>query len=293
MVSLTKKRSNFLIVMMVAVVMMISFMISGAMVASATSGGEIATVSVNNVTGALSEKVYDKLVTLGRKYDCSGGGVLLTKDLFTDIGSTGNKYYIINESGYNRLTSSAQSNLINDLDACAKEAVSENPNTYSDETITNWYQRLQSQDGVGSKMLNVILSQTKPDFITANKIYQPFSGLVGTALGLGAVLIMAALGIVMVADISYITLPPVRLFAGEESERKGVKTYIFSHDATYAVEQAENNDGGDGNAKQALGIYFKRRVIMLIMLGICLLYLVSGRIYQFVGLILDLVSGFA
>ena len=83
------------------------------------------------------------------------------------------------------------------------------------------------------------------------------------------------------------------MFAGEESERKGVKSCIFSHDATYAVEQAENNDKGDGSPKQALGIYFKRRVIMLIMLGICLLHLISGRIFSIVGSILDLVSGFA
>ena len=59
-----------------------------------------------------------------------------------------------------------------------------------------------------------------------------------------------------------------------------------------AVKVAEESDSSDGNKKQALGIYLKRRIFMLILLGICLLYLVQGQIYTFVGWILDLVSGF-
>ena len=140
-------------------------------------------------------------------------------------------------------------------------------------------------------MLNMILKNTNPDFVTANKIYQPFSGLVGTLLGLGAVLIMAFLALVMICDIAYISLPPVRLFAGDEQNGK-VSSKLFSHDAIYAVQCAENDDKGDGSPKQALGIYFKRRVFMLILLGICLLYLIQGQIFSLVGMVLDLVSGF-
>lgn len=281
MVRLTKSKSNFLIVIMVAVVMTISFLMMGFGVRADST-----------VTAGFSKEVYDKVKGDNKTYEKTGGGVVKAETLIgtTDEGTV--KLYKINEATYSTLTSAEQSRFINDLNDYANAVVSANADKYSDETVTDWYQVLQQQEGVGSKMLNVILSQTKPDFVTANRIYKPFSGLVGTALGLGAVLIMAALGIVMVADIGYITLPPVRLFAGEEGDRKGVKSYIFSHDATYAVQQAENNDGGDGNAKQALGIYFKRRVIMLILLGICLLYLVSGQIFGVVGKILDLVSGF-
>ena len=42
----------------------------------------------------------------------------------------------------------------------------------------------------------------------------------------------------------------------------------------------------------ALGVYFKYRWLELVVLGICLLYLVSGNIYSFVAWVLDLVSGF-
>jgi hypothetical protein len=141
--------------------------------------------------------------------------------------------------------------------------------------------------------MNVILEDTKPDFVAANKIYKPLSSVVNVVLGVIAVMIMAFLGIVMVADIAYITLPPVRLFVADSNDGKHGSTAkvasskIFSHDALYAVKQAEEGDDG----RQALGIYFKRRVMMLILLGICLMYLVQGQLYTFVGRILDLLSG--
>ena len=106
---------------------------------------------------------------------------------------------------------------------------------------------------------------------------------------------MSLLGLVIVADIAYIALPPVRIFAeeGGEGKKGGIRSHLFSYEATQAVKIAENGGGnGNGETKQALGIYFKRRVVMLIVLGICLMYLVNGQIYTLVGWILDLVSGF-
>ena len=67
---------------------------------------------------------------------------------------------------------------------------------------------------------------------------------------------------------------------------------MFSDDALYAVKVAEESSDAGGSKKQALGVYLKRRIPMLVLLGICLLYLVSGSIYTLVGYILDLVSGF-
>lgn len=288
MVCKTKQRNHSLVIAIVlTLIMAISFLMSGVIVRADASTPQ-----------QFSEKVYNSMGTYADKtYTTSGGGSYKMSELL--IKSTDQSIkdvYIVNETRYNELTSNAQTEFLTDLNTVANAVITADQaagNTdYTDESLTNWYAILQQQDGVGSKMLNMILSNTKPDFVSANKIYQPFSGLVGTVLGLGAVLIMAFLAIVMVADIAYITLPPVRLLVEEGEGGKGVKSKLFSHDATYAVQVAESQDSGNGSPKQALGIYFKRRVFMLILLGICLLYLIQGEIFGLVGKILDLVSGF-
>lgn len=225
------------------------------------------------------------------KYEVDGGGYLSGKELFEGNGNDG---YILNEDEFSKLTSAAQTRLVGDIAQESTNAVETVPEV-SDSTVQNWWRELQSLDGVGTKFMNEILKNTKPDFVTANAIYQPFSGLVSTILGLIAVLLMAFLGIVLVCDICYIALPPVRNFVADDDGGHGkiAKSKMFSYDAIYAVQCAEqNSDGGSGSGKQALGIYLKRRVVMLIILGICLMYLIQGQIYTFVGWILDLVSGF-
>lgn len=227
------------------------------------------------------------------EYEVDGGGSLSGSELFEGSPTDG---YDLQEDEFTSLTSSAQTEVVEDIADNSYDAIdSDKADGVTESTVQNWWKELQTKDGVGSKFMNEILKNTKPDFVTANAIYQPFSGLVGTILGLLAVLIMAFLGIVMVADISYIVLPPVRnLVADDDNERgKVVKSKVFSHDAIYAVQCAEDtSDGGSGGGKQALGIYLKRRIVALILLGICLMYLIQGQVYTAVGWVLDLLRGF-
>lgn len=244
-------------------------------------------VSEEQAKQNLTTYVYGKMSQT--EYTLAEGGSIKGSDLFTGKPSEG---YDLNEKQFTKLSSKAQSQVVSDIAKYSNEAVeSDSVRGVEESTVQNWWKTLQTKDGVGSKFMGEILKNTKPDFVNANKIYQPFSGLVGTLMGVGAVLIMAFLGLTMVADIAFITLPPLRLAVDEKG---GTSSKIFSHDAILAVQIAENGSGGadGGEKKQALGIYFKRRVIMLIVLGICLMYLVQGQIYTLVGYILDLVSGF-
>lgn len=250
---------------------------------------------------SLSNGVY---TDVGKNtYQYAGGGSVAGTGLFeqvktsaTDTASNG--YWTVKESEFNKLSSSEQTRFLTDVVDSTNEIVADGSSTYKevdDSTAQEWWKRLQSKTGVGSKFMAVLLKDTKPDFVAANAIWKPFSGPVGVLLGLGAVIIMSLLGLVIVADIAYIALPPVRIFAeeGGEGKKGGIRSHLFSYEATQAVKIAENGGGnGNGETKQALGIYFKRRVVMLIVLGICLMYLVNGQIYTLVGWILDLVSGF-
>lgn len=244
-------------------------------------------VSEEQAKQNLTTFVYGKMSQT--EYSLKEGGSIKGSDLFEGKPSEG---YDLNEKAFASLSSKAQSQVVSDIALYSNTAVEDDSvRGVEESTVQSWWKQLQTKEGVGSKFMGEILKNTKPDFVTANQIYEPFSGLVGTIMGIGAVLIMAFLGLVMVLDISYITLPPIRL-AVDESKSRGSSSKLFSHDAIYAVQVAEEGGNGDGEKKQALGIYFKRRVVMLIILGICLLYLVQGQIYTLVGYILDLVSGF-
>ena len=88
-------------------------------------------------------------------------------------------------------------------------------NGITSATVTGLLQKLQTKKGMGSKLLTEILKDTKPDYVRARSIYQPFSGIIGTILGLGEILIMALLGIVTVSDLAYIVIPMYRGLMGD------------------------------------------------------------------------------
>lgn len=235
-------------------------------------------------------------------YELQGGGTIAYGDVVGPPSgvenSTFKKGYV--NSNFTKLTSKSQEKLLTDMNSVADGVVEDTGSSnaiVSDQTKTNWLTNLQQYNGVGTQLMNSILQNTKPDYATANRIYEPFSGIVGTCLALGAILIMAFLGITMVLDLSYIGIPAFRMMVGgDDKGGKDGKPKFISWEAVSAVTQAEGGNGGSGqdgsSNKVAVGIYFKKRVIMLIVLGVCLLYLISGQIYTLVSWILDLVSGF-
>ena len=252
-------------------------------------------VSVFATTSSSPEEAYRKLTQSVQKeissntYELKGGGYIAGANLFVLNTTDNSNSYDLDESAFQTLTSSAQSQLVSDIAKASTAQVGNNGIT--DETVDSWWSHLQSKPGVGSKFLATVLEDTNPDFVTARKWYKPFSGPISTILAVMAILVMSLLGIVIAADIFYITIPPVRLFVDEKGDNGNVPvSKIFSHAAISAVKEVE--EGNDASSKKhAIGIYFKNRVIEIIILCICLLYLVNGQIYTFVGWILDLVSG--
>lgn len=238
-------------------------------------------------------------------YKTSGGGYLIYSELVTADSN------IIDEAKFKTLTASSKQAFLQDLLTICNAAVWETENNGScgtsritNDTVTDVMDVLQQKSGMGSQLLATLLANTKPDYVTANRIYAPFSGVIGTIMGLLAILTMALLGVTMALDIAYIVIPAFQLLLdgdtdgagqGGGSATKGMSK-IISQAARTAVSAANDGGGaggqtGSGN-KMALGVYFKYRWKELIVLGICLLYLVQGQIYSFVAWILDLVSGF-
>lgn len=256
---------------------------------------------------SLCEKAKeDKNVAVGwdyssSKYKCSDGSYLL----YSELVSTGSTTDLVNDTALNKLTTGAKNDFLTDYyNAAQAYATFSEENDMSDgvtaETMTNWMELLQNESGVGSQLMTTLMSQTKPDYVTANRIYAPFSGTVGTVLGIVSILLMAFLAITMVLDLAYIAIPAFQLFIDGDGngggQGGGKKKSFISHEAMEAVQMAEGGQGGGGqnggSNKLAVSIYFKKRVLMLVVLGICLLYLVSGNIFALVGWFIDLLSGF-
>lgn len=243
----------------------------------------------------LSTEVHT--VISSNSYEMEGGGTLKGSQLLV---KSENGLYDLDKTEYAKLNSKGRNALASDIVNATNDAVENGEKTgVTEETASNWLKHLQQNPGFGSKILQETLKNTGPDFVTANQIYQPFSGLISTILGLGAILIFAFLGLVIVCDIAYITIPPFRLVMGGDSDGGGgmggggggAKSKLVSAQAVNAV-QAEENSGGDGKQKSALGTYFKTRIVSLIVLGLCLVYLIQGQIYVLIGWLLDLLNGF-
>lgn len=206
-------------------------------------------------------------------YELAGGGSVKGSLIYSCNGSS--EYGTFTEANYNKLTSESQTRLLQDmLKAMDNDKFS--TKTY-DGAKKSWLGEVNKH--AGSDMLTAILAGQQPDYATAKTLYAPIQKPINTLLGLGSIITVSVLALSMVADLIYMSLPPISMMMGDDPK------YI-SREAKYAVNQS-----GSGE-KEPLGIYFKKKAIQMCILGICLLYLIQGRIYNLVQMILNLLSGF-
>lgn len=252
--------------------------------------------TTNNIKWAADAKAF-----LNKTYKVDGGGTLKYSQMF---GGTDVSLCYLNKAAFDKLNSDGKRKFLEDFfssaNACVAYSDANKPsahNAVSDETVTDVYNNLQSVDGMGTLLMASLLQNTKPNFVAANNIYEPFSGVVGTILGFLSIIIMALLGVTMALDILYITIPAFQLIIGDAKSGQGqqngaakIGAKIVSTEAVKAVEASQA--GQNGEYKSAIGTYFGYRWKSLVLLGICLLYLVSGQIYTLVAKIIDLLSGF-
>ena len=212
------------------------------------------------------------------KYEVEGGGYMYGKDVLSDKDSAGN--YDVSETQFSKLSKKGQQSFTTDMmksmdDAATtdqKQQITQKTTNVTDQTTQNWLKELQDNPGMGSRILQQTLGQTKPDFVSANAIYRPFSGMVGTLIALVAIIMMAM----------YITVPPARGLVKEDGTSR-----LVSHEAISAVKAVEDGDGKG----VALGYYLKKRFVSILVLAFCLVLLIQGEIFNFVGTMVDLTFG--
>lgn len=155
--------------------------------------------------------------------------------------------------------------------------------TDSDQTcIIEGFKQTGTKDG--TTLMTILFGNTKPDWVSAYKIIAPFNGPIGTILGAGTMFMSMALIVVILCDVFYMTIPWFRVKGDSKEDIRWV-----SFEAKQAVEKVEG--GGEGKKTQVLWEYLKHKVVMLFLFGLCILYLLCGNIFKFLGYLLDLASG--
>lgn len=307
------KRYNRILVLMMTVVLMCSTIFIHA---GATGGTAISQLDAQNalIEAITSGKVESNIVSVDvstNTYKTEGGGYKAYIAIVDIPQNLSNSKYV-NKTAYDSLTSSAQKQFLTDMysisNAILKINESEgyytgtgqfaNLSAVTDETVQNMNLVLQNEVGLGSAMLMQILDGTDPNFVAANQILTPFKGPFGTFTAVLAILAFILLGGHMALDILYMANPSVQLFfgAGEGGgDGKGGNKLgrIISKPARYAVEQSENGGGGDGKGagKNVFLTYLGKRWLDLLGMSLCVLYLVSGKLFPLIADLIDLVSG--
>lgn len=296
----TKRSQKVLAIIMLSLMMLGSFMYLKPKADGAdTSAAEAEAALKTAVYQGSITTSYDMLDFATDEFKTEGGGF----KLYTSISNYDN---YINADVFSTLKAGEKQKFLKDELQIGNAMVYATENDdplgggVTSDTLNGMLQTLQDKSGMGSQLLATLLSETKPDYATANRLYKPFSGVVGTILGVISILIMALLGITMALDIAFIVIPAFQLIMGGDDGGNGKEGSKFSKlisvEARNAVNAAEGGGGAGGQDgsghKMALGIYFKARWKGLVILGICLLYLVQGQIYSFVAWVIDLLSGF-
>lgn len=275
----------------------LSFAVGGSNVAFASSQKSATQEKVGEAQQKLNEKMANAVEN--KTYTVEGGGTVEGKVVYDSSNIAGG---YVNKTVFDELDKKGQEQFLSDMSAAADAVIAEdkaalqngNPSSSMVTTATkeNWLANLQKGTGAGSALMRQVTSQNQLNFAEANRILTPFNGLAGTAMAVGAIVLMSILGIVFVLDLSYIALPPFRMMCDAMGGENGKDTdgpKFISYEAKSAIKLAEEQ-GQDAGKKVAVAEYFKKRIIMLIALGLCLAYLVNNQLYTFVGWILDLCS---
>ncbi len=147
------------------------------------------------------------------------------------------------------------------------------------------YNFVSEQDEAVASLVRQLSNDVNPDFAHAYSWFKPFSGGISTFLGFVCLALFTLLGIMMILDLSYLAIPIYRAW---KDKTNGECPKRISREAFYAMRECEKDNR---EYKSAVGLYLKLKIKQIVLLGICLLYLVGGKLYVLVATIIDSLSG--
>ena len=238
----------------------------------------------------------------GEKYQVEGGNSVTGEVLFGNASGTTEDSSIeeaLRSDLYNSLEVTSRDKLLNHLKETSDQVLLDNSNKgnfFTNATLTKFWQNVSNKYNLGSNFINSLTNDIKPDLTGARQGLSKVTKVVNSVLGYIAIIIMFAISITMILDIAYITIPFFQGVIGNDGTASGgngnKRSFKFVSDDAINAGSNKGGGGSNGEGKNPLLVYFKSRILALIILGICLMYLINGQIYAFVGSILDMIGGF-
>lgn len=152
------------------------------------------------------------------------------------------------------------------------------------KTKNKVYNFIANQDVPVTNAMKYLQTDANADFVEAKKLFDPFSGVIGTILGVLCVAVFLFTGLSIVFDVFYLVLPGVQMVLERGEENK--KPFGVSKEAYASLKDSEK----DGEYHNVLSIYMKRRIWLILIMSICIGYLISGAIYDLVVFFIDAFS---
>ena len=138
---------------------------------------------------------------------------------------------------------------------------------------------------------------TAEQMATASNTLSPFTNFCGTVVGGAITIIFAGVFVITVADLLYISLPPLRPLLFKNQQGEGSKRQLISDEALSIVANGGNGGGsssggdmmgggfgaqpqssGSGKSSSKIVAYFKARFVFMIFLVITTMVLTSSVI---------------
>lgn len=151
------------------------------------------------------------------------------------------------------------------------------------------YNFVSEADTAVSTLVRQLSNDVQADFASAYATFRPFSGTLGWIMGCIALGIFVALAFTVLLDMAYINLPAVQMMLSGYAEKHPGRG-IVSVEAVKAVKECASKEGTD--YVNPLWVYMRCKTKQFVALGICLLYLVSGKLFTLVAYVVDLFNGF-
>lgn len=154
----------------------------------------------------------------------------------------------------------------------------------NDKVKNKLFNFIADQDTTSSAAIRNLKVDAQTDLATASSILKPFTGTISIILGVICLLVVLLLGVGTVLDIAYIALPMSRVLYTNNDERRPL---LLSQEAYSSVVDGENSVGS-GNYVSAIALYMRRRIIVLLCVGLAIIYLVTGQIFDIIGFFVDM-----
>lgn len=253
--------TKIIAILILTLVAFVGLGVSGASEAQANSTSNVVDLGKNNATLTAVVSEVNKLSEDRIMSYASSTGILA-----------------FDNQAYSRFTSVEQRDYMSDALGYIKKS------RLNDKVKNKMFNFVADQDTTSSAAIRNLKVDAQTDLATATSIIQPFSGTISIVLGVICLLVVLLLGIGTVLDIAYIALPMARTLYTNDDERRPM---MLSQEAYSSVVDGENSVGS-GHYKSAIALYMRRRIIVLICVGLAILYLVTGQIFDIIGFFVDM-----